>query len=304
MSKIYTLKTLISIVGPTGIGKTALSIALAKIFKTEIISADSRQFYQEMSIGTAKPSEEELMEIPHHFINSHSIEESFSAGDFEKEALKKIENLFIQHDVVLLVGGSGLFINAVTEGLDDLPKAKEGVREALNHAFKEKGLPYIQERLKEIDPAYYQEVDISNPQRIIRALEVYETTGLPFSSWRKNKKSDRPFKTLSIGLQIERSVLYDRINLRVDNMIKDGLLKEALSLHTYKDRPALQTVGYAELFDYFDKKYSLEEAIVKIKQNTRHYAKRQITWFKRNENTVWFEPNEISSITDYIKSNL
>jgi tRNA dimethylallyltransferase len=298
------LKTLISIVGPTAIGKTALALELGKRFNTEIISADSRQLYREMSIGTAKPSQEELNLVPHHFIDSHSIKDDFSAGDFEKEALAKIESLFQQHDLLLLVGGSGLFVNSIIDGLDDLPKAKEGVREALNQSYKEKGIDFIRERLREIDPSYYSEVDISNPQRMIRAIEVFDTTGIPFSAWRKNKKKERKFKTISIGLTIGRPILYERINHRVDCMVNDGLLKEVESLYPYKGYTALQTVGYSELFDYLDGKYSIEEAVEKIKQNTRKYAKRQLTWFRKNENTTWFEPNEVPEIIKYLESNL
>lgn len=298
------MKTLISIVGPTAVGKTAVTIQLGNKFNTEVISADSRQFYKEMNIGTAKPGQEELNSIPHHFINSHSILDNISAGDFEKEALKKINELFQQHDVLLLVGGSGLFVNAVIDGLDDLPKAKEGVREALNQMYKEKGLHFIQEKLKEVDLAYYKEVDISNPQRIIRAIEVFETTGIPFSHWRKNKKTERNFRTLSIGLEMDRVLLYERINQRVDDMMNAGLLKEVESLYKFKHLPALQTVGYAELFDYIENKCNLEEAISKIKQNSRRYAKRQMTWFKRNPATTWFKPSELPAILNYIESNL
>lgn len=296
------MKTLISIVGPTAIGKTALTLELGKKFNTEIISADSRQFYKEMNIGTAKPSQEELNLIPHHFINSHSIKDDFSAGEFEKEGLAKLDYLFQQHDLLLLVGGSGLFVNAIVDGLDDLPKAKEGLRETLNQSYKEKGIDFIRERLSEIDSAYYREVDISNPQRMIRAIEVFETTGIPFSTWRKNKKKARKFKTISIGLTIERSILYERINHRVDCMMNNGLLKEVEGLNNFKHLPALQTVGYTELFDYIDNKCSLEEAVAKIKQNSRRYAKRQMTWFKRNPATVWFKPRDLPAIVDYIQN--
>lgn len=298
------MKTLISIVGPTAIGKTALALEVGKKFNTEIISADSRQFYKEMSIGTAKPNQDELNQIHHHFINSHSIKDNFSAGDFEKEGLERIEYLFQKHDILLLVGGSGLFINAITDGLDDLPKAKEGIREALNQSYKEKGIDFIRKTLNEIDPSYYNEVDISNPQRMIRGIEVFQTTGVPFSIWRKNKKRERNFKTISIGLSIERSILYERINNRVDVMMSNGLLKEVEGLYDFKCLPALQTVGYNELLDYLENKCSLEEAVARIKQNSRRYAKRQMTWFKRNPSTVWFEPDNISGILDYIQNNL
>jgi tRNA dimethylallyltransferase len=277
-------------------------LELAKKFNTEIISADSRQLYKEMSIGTAKPSLNELKLVPHHFIDSHSINDSFSAGDFEKEALERIESLFQHHDLLLLVGGSGLFVNAVIEGLDDLPKAKDGLRDTLNKSYKEKGINFIRKKLKEIDPSYYEEVDISNPQRMIRAIEVFETTGIPFSAWRKNKKKERNFKTISIGLTIERPILYERINHRVDLMMNNGLLKEVEGLYSFKQAPALQTVGYAELFDFIDNKCSLEEAVAKIKQNSRRYAKRQMTWFKKNPTTAWFEPGEIQAIIDHIQN--
>ena len=299
-----SLKTLISITGPTAIGKTACAIGLAKMLETEIISADSRQFYKEMSIGTAKPSENELRSAPHHFINSHSIQNPLSAGDFENEGIEKINCLFERHDTLVMVGGSGLFVNAILEGLDNLPKAKEGIREGLNQVYLDKGLSFLQSQLKELDPNYYNVVDTSNPQRIIRALEVVESTGIPFSTWRKNIKTVRNFNVISIGLEIERATLYDRINQRVDNMMKDDLLIEAKKLYPFKHLPALQTVGYSELFDYMDGKSSLEDSIAKIKQNSRKYAKRQITWFKRNPNTVWFQPNDSFLIEEYVNQKL
>lgn len=298
------MKTLISIVGPTAVGKTALTLELGRQFNTEIISADSRQFYKELNIGTAKPSQEELNQVPHHFINSHSIQDTFSAGDFEKDGLAKIDSLFQRHDLLLMVGGSGLFVNAVIEGMDDLPRPKEGLRELLNQNYKEKGINFIRERLSKIDPVYYKAVDISNPQRMIRAIEVFETTGIPFSIWRKNNKKERNFRTLSIGLNIERNLLYDQINQRVDDMINNGLLKEVETLLPFKEYSPLKTVGYTELFDYIDGKYTLEEAVAKIKQNTRKYAKRQLTWFRKNQNTVWFNPNEIPAVINYIESNI
>jgi len=297
-------KTLICIVGPTGIGKTSWAIQLAREFDTEIISADSRQFYREMNIGTAKPSEEELNSAPHHFINSHSIIDEYSAGDYEKEALACIESLFKKKDTLILVGGSGLFVNAVCTGLDNLPKPAEGIRESLMSLFQEKGIELLQQKLKEVDPAYYNEVDINNPQRIIRALEVFETTQIPFSVWRKKEMSLRKFNIITIGLNMPREALYERINLRVDLMIEQGLLNEVELLIPYKNKMPLLSVGYSEIFDYFEGKLRLEEAIEKVKQNTRRYAKRQLTWFKRNKNTVWFEPNEFLEATEYIKSLL
>jgi len=297
-------KTLIAIVGPTAVGKTAMAISLAQYFKTEIISADSRQFYREMSIGTAKPDAEELATAPHHFINSHSIAQDYSAGDFEREALRLLDKLFEQHDVVVMVGGSGLFVRALCEGLDDLPKAGEEVRERLNNEMAQLGIEKMKERLKAIDPAYYQVADVDNPQRVVRALEVFEATGNPMSFYHKKDVDKRPFNILTIGLNMERSQLYERINLRVDCMMETGLLEEVNSLLQFRSKPALLTVGYAELFDYLDGNISLEDAVDKIKQNSRRYAKRQITWFKKYGDTSWFQPTETAAIIAFINSKL
>jgi len=253
-----------------------------------------------MNIGTAKPSQDELAVVPHFFVNNLSIQEDFSAGDFEKQALDKIKELFNDHDVVVMVGGSGLFINAVCQGLDDLPKPLPGIRDQLNNLHKEKGLSYLQQDLKLKDPDYYAEVDINNPQRVIRALEVYESTGKPFSFFRKDKPLDRPFRILKIGLNTDREVLYKRINHRVDEMMKAGLLKEVQTLLPYRHHAPLLTVGYVELFDYLDGKTTLTDAIEKIKQHTRQYAKRQITWFKKDANTTWFEPTQGTDIIQFI----
>ena len=295
-------KTLVVVVGPTAVGKTATAILLAKHFNTEIISADSRQFYLEMNIGTAKPDAEELAAAPHHFINSHSIEEEYSAGDFERDALKLLDELFKTKDVVIMVGGSGLFVRAVCEGLDDLPKAPEGVREALNKSFQEHGLDPLKARLQEIDPQYYAVADIDNPQRVIRALEVFEATGNPLSFYQKKDVCKRAFDFVTIGLNMDRAKLYERINLRVNKMMEAGLLEEVKSLTAYRQKPALLTVGYSEIFDYLDGSISLEEAVDKIKQNSRRYAKRQITWFKKFGNTIWFEPNDFEKILQFIHS--
>lgn len=295
-------KTLITIVGPTAVGKTAMAIELAQYFDTEIISADSRQFYREMNIGTAKPTAFELSQVPHHFVDSHSIDEDYSAGDFERDALAKIATLFQKKDIVIMVGGSGLFVKAVCEGLDNLPKALPETRERLNNRFDNEGIVPLQVYLKEVDPVYYDQVDISNVQRVIRALEVYETTGLPFSNFLQNTKAQRPFEIITIGLNMERAVLYERINMRVDLMVKDGLLDEVKSLISFKHKPALMTVGYSELFDFLEGKMSCEEAIDKIKQNSRRYAKRQLTWFKKDISTVWFDPKDKKQIINYIQS--
>ena len=295
-------KNLIVIVGPTAIGKTALAIQLANYYGTEIISADSRQFYREMEVGTAKPSIAELKSVKHHFINSHSIQDNFTVGDFEKEAIEIIEKLFDDHEQVILVGGSGLFIQSICNGFDELPKASDKIRNELNEQLVQKGIEYLQQKLKEVDPAYFAEVDICNPQRLIRALEVYESTGKPFSAYRSGVSKKRPFNMVKIGLNTERSKLYSRINSRVDQMILDGLMEEVENLKSFRRFNALNTVGYLEILNYFDGVYSREEAIEKIKQNSRRFAKRQITWFKKSDDLVWFEPDEFEKIITYIIS--
>lgn len=300
MSTFSNKKTLVVVVGPTAVGKTATAIFLANHFGTEIISADSRQFYKEMNIGTAKPDDMELAAAKHHFINSHSIQEEYSAGDFERDALLSLDNIFQEHDVAIMVGGSGLFVKAVCEGLDNLPKAPEGVRDRLNKDFEELGLEYLKDRLKIIDPSFYAAADIDNPQRVIRALEVYEATGMPMSYYQKNNVANRPFDIITIGLNMDREKLYDRINLRVDKMIENGLVAEVESLVAYRQKTAMLTVGYSEIFDYLDKHITLDEAIDKVKQNSRRYAKRQITWFKKYGNTTWFEPTQQQEIKDFI----
>lgn len=297
-------KLLLVVVGPTAVGKTAMAIALAKHYNTEIISADSRQFYKEMNIGTAKPSEQELAEAKHHFIDSHSIVEVYSAGDFERDALTLLDKLFADKEIVVMVGGSGLFVRALCEGLDDLPKAPVAVREHYNKLYEEKGLVFLQEKLKEVDPLYYAQADIGNPQRIIRALEVFEVSGMPMSSLQKSDVDKRPFKVLTIGLNMDRAQLYERINKRVDHMMDQGLLTEVKQLVQYREQPALLTVGYAEFFDYLDGVLSLEEAIEKVKQNSRKYAKRQITWFKKYGNTVWFEPQNLNEIIGFVDQSV
>ncbi|HYK75692.1 MAG TPA: tRNA (adenosine(37)-N6)-dimethylallyltransferase MiaA [Daejeonella sp.] len=297
-------KTLIVIAGPTAIGKTALAIRIAREFDTEIISADSRQFYREMDIGTAKPSPQELQAAKHHFINSHSINTEFSVGDFETQALEILSQIFSKHNIAVMVGGSGLYINGVCQGFDELPKAAAGTREKLNQLFQNQGITALQEQLKAADPVYYQEVDIQNPQRLIRALEVWETSGKPFSEYRTRKIKNRPFNIVKIGLNTSREELYQRINHRVDLMIEAGLISEVERLLPYRDYNALHTVGYSELFDYFDGHISLDEAIAKIKQNTRRFAKRQLTWFKKAEDMTWFEPDDYAGIDAYLNSKL
>jgi len=300
MSKKY----LISVVGPTAVGKTTVSIQLAQALKTEILSADSRQFYRELEIGTAKPDAEELRQAPHHFINSLSINDAYDVGQYEQEALEKLNELFKKNDVVILVGGSGLFIDAVCIGLDDLPEVKEGVREALNEEFKRNGLEQLNEELMTSDPAYHLIVDQKNPQRVIRALEVIRSTGKPFSSFRKRKPSVRPFEVISIGLELERQVLYDRIDSRMDQMIAAGLFEEAKGFLPYAELNALQTVGYTEIFGFLNGQYDREEAVRLLKRNSRRYAKRQLTWFKRNERIQWFDPNDYAGVQAYVINRL
>ena len=294
--------SLISIVGPTAIGKTSLSIALAQAFNTEIISADSRQFFREMNIGTAVPSSEELAAVPHHFIQHISVEDPYSVGDFERDALKKLEQLFQSHQNVIMVGGSGLYVDAVTKGLDEFPDIAPEIRNTLNDVYASQGLPALQEKLRHLDPEYFSEVDKENPHRLIRALEVCLGTGKPYSSFRSKKTAQRPFKSLLIGLTAEREVIYDRINRRVDIMMEQGLLQEVQALVARKDLNALNTVGYKEIFQYLEGKYSLEEAVAEIKKNSRRFAKRQLTWFRRNTDIQWFDyKTPVAEIVDFIQ---
>lgn len=293
-------KTLVVIVGPTGIGKTALAIALARHFSTEILSADSRQFFKEMEIGTAKPSPAELAAAPHHFINSHSIESLFSTGDFELQAIDLIAKLFTTHELLIMVGGSGLYIDAVCKGLDSLPDTDLNIREKLNEQFANEGLEVIKQQLSQYDPEYYQKVDQANPQRMIRGLEFYLSTGTKLSAHLTNSKKVRPFNIIKIGLNMERSELYNRINLRVDNMMESGLLEEVKALEPFRKYNALNTVGYAELFSHLDGDILLKDAVDQIKQNTRRFAKRQLTWFRKDDSTIWFEPGQDDAVINYI----
>lgn len=282
-------KTLISVVGPTAIGKTKLAILLAQHYNTEIISADSRQFFKEMNIGTAVPSIEELSQAKHHFIQHKSITEQYTVGDYEREAIEKIADLFKIHDVVIMVGGSGLYVNAVTDGLNTFPTIDPKIREELNTELSKKGIRVLQSKLRHLDPLYYEKVDIHNPQRVIRALEVAIGSGQPYSSFINKPKAEREFKVLSVGLKADRPLIYDRINTRVDLMVEAGLLDEAKSVLPFKEYNALQTVGYKELFKYLDGEWTLDFAISEIKKNTRRFAKRQLTWFLRNEETKWVD---------------
>ena len=286
---------LITIIGPTAIGKTALSIALAQHFGCDIISCDSRQFFKEMKIGTAVPSDIELAAATHHFIQNKSIFESYSVGDFEQEALTKLDELFQQNNVQIMVGGSGLYVDAVLKGFDDFPDIDDSVRAEINAKFDALGIDYLQQELQELDSEYYQKLQsenpqtLQNPQRMKRFVEVCIGSGKPYSSFIGKRKNVRNFTPIVIGLEANREIMYDRINQRVDIMLNEGLLAEAQALYPNKHLNALQTVGYRELFDYFDEKITLDFAIEQIKMNTRRFAKRQITWFKRTENVSWFD---------------
>ena len=282
-------KFLICILGPTAIGKTALSIQIANHFECEIISCDSRQFFKEMSIGTAVPSQEELASAKHHFIQNKSIFENYTVGDFEKEALSKLDELFLSNDFAVLVGGSGLYLNTILNGLDDFPEIELSVREKVKSNYEKYGISYLQSELEIHDPIYYSIVAKENPQRMMRALEVSIGSGKPYSSYLNQKKNLRNFTPIIIGLEAERPIIYDRINQRVAIMMNEGLLAEAENLFPNKELNALQTVGYRELFDYLEGKITLDFAVEEIKKNTRRFAKRQLTWFKRNETTKWFD---------------
>ena len=291
MNKNY----LIIIVGPTAIGKTALSIKLANYFGCDILSCDSRQFYKEMKIGTAVPNEDELASSNHHFIQNKSIFDNYTVGDFEKEAISKLEDLFKENNIQIVVGGSGLYVNAILQGFDDFPEVSTEIRENVRTQFENNGIEFLQKKLQELDIKQYSTLSIENPQtlqnpqRMMRFLEVCMASNLPYSSFLNQKKNLRNFEPIVIGLEAEREIMYSRINQRVDIMMNEGLVEEARNLYPNKELNALQTVGYRELFDYFEEKSTLEFAVDQIKMNTRRFAKRQLTWFKRNENTIWFD---------------
>jgi tRNA dimethylallyltransferase len=298
-------KYLLVICGPTAVGKTNLSIEIAKHYEAEIISADSRQFYREMNIGTAKPSDEELNAVPHHFINNISIHtKNYSAGKYEYEALEFLQGYYEKKNIAVMVGGSGLFINAVCSGFDNFDKTDDNQLWVARRFLNEKDLDWLQTELQRLDPEYFAEVDKKNPARLKRALEIIYTTGKKYSEQRIGKKAERPFQIIKIGLSLPREVLYERINQRVDDMMKAGLLKEAEQLYLHRKLNALNTVGYTELFDYIEDKLTLEQAIDLIKQNTRQYAKRQMTWFKKDNNIHWFQPNQTEEIINFIDSKI
>ena len=305
MTMSSNLKHLIVVCGPTAIGKTSLAIELAKQYQSEIISADSRQFYKEMNIGTAKPTEEQLAEVPHHFINNVSIHnKSYSAGKYEYEVLEFLEKYFQEKEVAVMVGGSGLFINAVCSGFDKFEKEDDSQLWITRRFLNEKNLEWLQAEVERLDPEYFAIVDKKNPMRLKRALEIIYTTGKKYSEQRIGKKTERPFNIIKIGLSLPREILNERINNRVDQMMNQGLLEEVKQLYLHKKLHSLNTVGYTELFDFIEDKISLEDAVALIKQNTRNYAKRQMTWFKKDDGIKWFQPDQRTEIISFIQSKL
>lgn len=297
-------KHLVVIAGPTGSGKTDLSIRVARYYHCPIISTDSRQFYRGIPIGTAQPTAEELQMAEHHFIADRELKDDFNSGAYETEALSRLEELFQKHDIVVAVGGSGLYIKALCEGMDDLPEVDPRLREELNTRCKAEGVEALAEELRRLDPDFYEVVDRKNPARVVRALEVCISTGKTYSSLRSGVKRQRPFNIIKIAVNMDREVLYERIDLRVDKMVQAGLYDEALKVYPFRELNALQTVGYREWFDHFDGKISREEAIELIKRNSRRYAKRQLTWFRADKDFEWFEPSETEKILEYIDSKI
>lgn len=297
-------KALIVVQGPTGIGKSNLSVQLAKHFNTEIISSDSRQLFKELSIGTAVPSPDELSQVPHHLIHSHSIHDDYNASRFETEALELIERLFSSHNQLIMTGGSMLYVDAVCKGIDFQPDVDPAIRKSLVKEWEEKGIEHLRLKLKQLDETYYQQVDLKNPKRLIRALEVCLMTGKPYSSFRKETIKKRPFKIIKIGLNMDREALYSRINQRVDQMIAEGLEDEARKIYPFRHLNSLNTVGYKELFAHFDGAISLEKAIELIKRNTRRYARKQLTWLRKDEHINWFHPDNLDEIITFTEQQL
>lgn len=292
------------VLGPTAVGKTDLTIKMANIFDAEVLNADSRQIFKEMRIGTARPTVEQLEGVKHHFVASKSLSEEYSAGEFEADALQILQKIYISRDRAILSGGSGLYIKALCEGFDHMPAVKTEVRSELNAELKTKGLSHLVEELRISDPTYFDSVDPKNPHRVIRALEVIRSSGKPFSFYRKKHEPVRPFSVIKIGLNRPRAELYERINVRMDQMIEEGLFAEAESLIDYKKHNVMQTVGYQEVFGYLDKKYSYNEAVRLLKRNSRRYAKRQLTWFNRDEEITWYHPQQENAIFNFIQERL
>ncbi len=295
-------KTLVILFGPTGVGKTDLSINLAQNFQSDIFSCDSRQMFKELDIGVAKPETHHLEAVKHHFINNISIHDHYSISKFETDAISALEIYFHNNNIAFMCGGSGMYIDAITNGVDIMPDHDEQIRKDVKEFYEKNGLEAIRFELKRIDPKYYDEVDLKNPQRILRAIEIYRSTGKTFSSFRTHKKAERNFNIVKVGINLDREVLYNRINKRVDIMVENGLVKEARELEQFKGIVPLKTIGYRELFEHFDGEYGLERAIELIQRNSRHYARRQLTWFRRYDDTKWFEPTDEKEIIDYINS--
>jgi tRNA dimethylallyltransferase len=296
-----TTKKLIIIAGPTAVGKTDLCVKLAQLLDTEVVSADSRQFYRELAIGTAKPTPEEMQGVTHHFVDSHSIHDYYSVGDYEKDCLAVLEEIFSRKDVAILTGGSGMFIKIVTDGIDEMPEADLALRTHLMNRLETEGLTPLASELASLDPIYFAEVDQQNPQRIVRALEVCLSTGQPFSSFRKNQKAERPFTSIRIGLERPREELYQRIDKRMDLMLAAGLEEEALRYMNYRDHYALKTVGYKEIYEHLDGDYDKEEMLRLLKRNSRRYAKRQLTWFRNQDDFTWFDAKNEEAIISFVK---
>jgi len=293
-------KKVIFIVGPTAIGKTALSIDIAKRLNTEIISCDSRQFYKELLIGAAPPNQKELSEVKHHLIHNLSVTNDYNAGAFELDAISKIKQLHKTKDTIIIVGGSGLYINAICKGFDKIPQITSNIRVKLNHQFNQKGITWLQDEVKKIDPVFFESCDTQNPQRLLRALEVYKATGDTLSSFKSEKEKVRPFEIIKIGLIMDRVLLYKRIDTRVNKMLEKGLLDEVESLLPFQNKNALQTVGYKEIFSFYNNECTLEQAVANIKQNTKRFAKRQLTWFRKDKDIKWFESCQIEEINKFI----
>ncbi len=295
-------KTLIVITGPTAVGKTQLCLDIARHFNIPVINADSRQIYKELSIGTAKPTEKEIQDIKHYFVGTLSLQDYYSASIFEQQVLELLDNLFLENDYALMSGGSMMYIDAVCDGIDDIPTIDDATRETMKRRLKDEGLERLVEELHRLDPEYYAIVDRQNPKRVVHALEICTMTGKTYTSFRKKVKKERPFKIVKIGLNRDREELYGRINARVDQMMKEGLLNEARNVYQLKDLNALNTVGYKELFKYIEGIWSLDEAVERIKGNTRRYARKQLTWYKKDPMIRWFHPNQREEIINYILS--
>ncbi len=295
-------KHLAIVFGPTGVGKTDVSIQLALYFGAEIFSCDSRQFYKELGIGVAKPDANQLSKVKHHFINNVSIHDHYSISQFETEAISSLDEYFKTKDIAIMVGGSGLYVDAICKGVDIMPDHDEKIRQEVIEFYENNGIEALRFELKRIDPEYYKIVDLKNPQRLLRAIEIYRATGKAFSEFRTNKTANRNFNIIKLGIDLDREILYNRINDRVDNMIKDGLIEEAKHLHKYRGLVALKTIGYTEFFNYFetDNEQNLDKAVQLLKRNTRHYARRQLTWFRRYKDAKWFGPDDLEEIKEYV----